>query len=1429
MEESEIPPVTEAAETEQDLQLQSQPELAQAQAQAQTQTATVTVTDDEATGDDSDNDDSYIGEVHVEVREPEPEPEPEHTTTPSVTVAPLSEPFPETVEPSPVAVTSTATDQLPDQFEPEENVPGDTTGEEEKTLQASAPPEEVSTENQPQQPQQPQQPPLEDQDEASWLLQQALDETSLVESDLMVGSDKEEEQNDNEDSPSHAAQEPQQEPLPVIEDDVAAKDTEKQDKAHGEVPPAPQQQDLSSLPTQGDTATTENRNIVEPTTADTDTPDNDANNNNASATTAFDELKLASLPSSDETKEEIEDPDVNKKKTDTTTTTTTAAAPGGGAYDFGVIENNPTQDTLLMVGSLSADVAEQEEEEIQVGQGDKQALLGSTTAKTPSQKLAQQQSSDDNDDDPDSIASETTEELNAKRKQERKCGTYICAIGLLGVVVALVLLIVGFLTGNSDDNGPPVSPPTFPVRPALPTRPPVLPPSATATSQSHSRPNSRPHNQPHSHPHHGHPHSPANIAPTSFLFPLPTVTAQAIDADSNSPQAQAYQWLLQDPNMSEYSQERAEQRFALATLYFATNGHSWISASATGKQANDNDSSNGRVPSFFLSYNTHECDWMMPALTRQETCNELDQYLILYLPNHNLEGTLPPEVPLLLSPSTLTTMDLNSNLLGGSIPSEMASLTRLETLDLGLNQLTGPALPIPLTACTSLVNLGVHGNPRLANTLPTQLGRLSRLQQLWIYETMLSGVIPVEIGQLSRLQGLFLQDNKLQGTLPVSLFGGTVSQVGRQESNETKSTTTSIMTLQEIHLANNQITGSIPSQIRLLRRSLRTLDLEANALTGDLPAELNQVASLQRLLLSHNPMLGGTIEGDYYTIDVANSDDLLRLDALANLEELTLTNTSVTGELPSAVCNITVLEFDCSESLCGCDCQCIPSSTSGPSIETGSPTIELPWDFTDTPTASPTLDTLTLPDYTLEALEDPETPQSKAFTWLQEDPSLQEFSAQRAQQRFALATLWYSTNSTPWANSTGWLEYGVHECAWFSDPMGLEALNLEDPCELDVTVDGDITEERQYIALLLPGNGLRGNMPPELALLSELRTIDLSGNLLTGFIPTSLGSLDKIEVLDVGHNFLGGQLPSELGTARSLLNILVWGNQLRGPIPSELGLLHETLLSLGFSNNRLNSSIPTELGALSKLQRLWILQNRLTGVLPSELGACRALQTLELAGNLLSGEIATQVSEMTSLKHLDLARNRIGGSLVSEIGLLGSTLNHLDVSANLLQGAIPAQIWLNLTSAIHINLSKNFFLGPLAGIGTVDQPLVHLFVSHNELTGPIPSEISQLTSLQSLDLSNNELSRSIPSLLGNLTELRHLKLNHNAIRGTIPPEFGALEELRHLLLHNSLLTGRVPATLDFVWVPYLCLSESEETKNIKPRQIASYPKPPKQV
>ncbi|CAB9517218.1 Leucine Rich Repeat [Seminavis robusta] len=89
-------------------------------------------------------------------------------------------------------------------------------------------------------------------------------------------------------------------------------------------------------------------------------------------------------------------------------------------------------------------------------------------------------------------------------------------------------------------------------------------------------------------------------------------------------------------------------------------------------------------------------------------------------------------------------------------------------------------------------------------------------------------------------------------------------------------------------------------------------------------------------------------------------------------------------------------------------------------------------DYAMVPSASPVFERLLsyFPNYTIQALEVPGSPQSKALEWLLDDPDLMEYVdlEWRVKQRFALVALFYSTNGFNWTHSDSWLSYSHHEC-----------------------------------------------------------------------------------------------------------------------------------------------------------------------------------------------------------------------------------------------------------------------------------------------------------------------------------------------------------------------------------------------------------------
>ena len=286
-----------------------------------------------------------------------------------------------------------------------------------------------------------------------------------------------------------------------------------------------------------------------------------------------------------------------------------------------------------------------------------------------------------------------------------------------------------------------------------------------------------------------------------------------------------------------------------------------------------------------------------------------------------------------------------------------------------------------------------------------------------------------------------------------------------------------------------------------------------------------------------------------------------------------------------------------------------------------------------------------LPTITQESLLDSSSAQSKALDWLSHDPNLENYSHQRRLQRFALAVVYYSTGGFDWSESSNWLVYGMSECQWMSF------------ARVSACPDGETFEH-----LELSQNNLRGSIPPEIGLLSNLKTIDMSDNALQGGLPSQFGLLFSLQELALYHTDISGQIPAEIGFLDNLESLQLFETFLSGPIPSELSQipsLREMLLHL----NRLEASIPTELGELSALEKLWLDRNDLTGSIPEQLGSLTNMKELMLFGNSFSGKVPSTLGMATSLVRLELVDNSLIGGIPESLCSLfeSSTLQLISV------------------------------------------------------------------------------------------------------------------------------------------------------------------------
>ncbi len=169
-------------------------------------------------------------------------------------------------------------------------------------------------------------------------------------------------------------------------------------------------------------------------------------------------------------------------------------------------------------------------------------------------------------------------------------------------------------------------------------------------------------------------------------------------------------------------------------------------------------------------------------------------------------------------------------------------------------------------------------------------------------------------------------------------------------------------------------------------------------------------------------------------------------------------------------------------------------------------------------------------------------------------------------------------------------------------------------------------------------SGLIGFLPPDIARLTELHTLDLSRSRISGPIPQEITSLTNLVTLDLGDRIFGSITPA-LG---NLKNLRTLGLTLSGPIPPEISNMTE-LVSLDLSNGSLSGPIPPEFGNMTKLVTLNLRNNDLSGPIPPELGNMTELVTLNLQRNDLSGSIPRELANLTSLERLDIASNDLVG------------------------------------------------------------------------------------------------------------------------------------------------------------------------------------------
>jgi Leucine-rich repeat (LRR) protein len=180
-------------------------------------------------------------------------------------------------------------------------------------------------------------------------------------------------------------------------------------------------------------------------------------------------------------------------------------------------------------------------------------------------------------------------------------------------------------------------------------------------------------------------------------------------------------------------------------------------------------------------------------------------------------------------------------------------------------------------------------------------------------------------------------------------------------------------------------------------------------------------------------------------------------------------------------------------------------------------------------------------------------------------------------------------------------------------------------------------------------------IPPEIALLTNLKILELSKNYIS-VIPPEIGALKKLAYFHLENNQIT-HIPPEIASLTNLERLDCENNEIR-VIPPEIASLVE-LTSLNLAFNEI-ATLPPEIGSLKKLiyfylegnqislipstisslinlERLYLSDNQIE-VLPPEIYSCIKLHVLFLANNKIK-KVSKKIEDLVHLKKLHLREN----------------------------------------------------------------------------------------------------------------------------------------------------------------------------------------------
>ncbi|WVZ07309.1 hypothetical protein V8G54_020655 [Vigna mungo] len=429
--------------------------------------------------------------------------------------------------------------------------------------------------------------------------------------------------------------------------------------------------------------------------------------------------------------------------------------------------------------------------------------------------------------------------------------------------------------------------------------------------------------------------------------------------------------------------------------------------------------------------------------------------------------------------------------------------------------------------------------------------------------------------------------------------------------------------MRRIDVSNNNITGQIPSNnISSILPNLQSLNLSTNNIQGSISPEFGKMSLLQTLDLSDNHLSGEipkNLSGHgsllKYLILSENNLDGPIFPTLKYLEELYLDDNSFYGSIPSSFLNASLIHLDLSyNNLVGK----LPSVVGNLSY----------------------LKTLSLSNNHLEGSIPTRLVELENLSYL----DISDNNLTGSVPSFINASVNYIHLSH---NRLSGLSKRM-----FSNRSFLMMLDLSYN-----EITGSIQDMMQDLAharlniLLLKGNRFTGSLPEQLCQLVDLNILDLSYNTFYGPIPNCLGKMPF-----ENDDSLGGAFNGLIRGKNAHSGILVPNINVKANFTTKKRSYTYTASILAYmsgidlSKNKLNGSIPYELGNLTRLRALNLSHNDLIGQIPTTFSNLEHVESLDLSFNMLSGEIPPQLNQLNSLAVFSVAHNNLTGDTPEQKG-----------------------------------------------------------------------------------------------------------------------------------------------------------------------------------